>query len=476
MGILSKLVSSLKGTAEAIADRSRPEDAGLIPPQKTQPLPPRRVLVLGCTAPQPATSFLWTEVPHSISIADYETVILDLTPFQTPGTIDFIDAYLPEREKFNQLFFRKDSEIIAIGRPDIEFSRSKSGAFQYTSFWMPRYFPDVETRQAGQDFNVTSSDFSSYLANVRGWTYYWKSKIDPRSRGMYHPPPSIDLFGTFDWGKFRIQPALEPIAQTSFGAPIAFRMQYHFLHPETGELQASSGSMIFLPPTTEISIVDAIAHLLRDRYRIGVEKGPPQWVNGYSLPRMTAAEARIKEIERQVMALEIQRQSELVLHSEESRFLALLYEQGEEILEPLVRDALRALGADVIDPERRGREDGRLRDPFGRKAVLEIKGRENQLPLKDVRQLQDWVSNLRSEGWSKGLLIANVFRNKHPAERSDIYGRNALESAVRDNITLMTTTQLFRALQCYQAGTLELQAFWDMLMCSAGSCMLPELE
>jgi hypothetical protein len=102
MGILSKLVGSLTETLRASVDRAKPEETAPIPSLKAQLQPPRRVLILGCIAPEPATSFLWNEVPSSISIADYETVILDLTPFEEPGTIEFADVYLPEGEKFSK--------------------------------------------------------------------------------------------------------------------------------------------------------------------------------------------------------------------------------------------------------------------------------------------------------------------------------------------------------------------------------------
>ena len=53
----------------------------------------------------------------------------------------------------------------------------------------------------------------------------------------------------------------------------------------------------------------------------------------------------------------------------ETRFLKLLYEQGEDVLEPVVREALQELGAQVTPAQQPGHEDGRLTDPFGRNGI-----------------------------------------------------------------------------------------------------------
>ncbi len=293
---------------------------------------------------------------------------------------------------------------------------------------------------------------------------------------MYHPPQYKDYLGPVSLAGHQINVQMKTIAQTRFGGLIAFKMRYQVLHRNTDDLLATSGSMIFLPPPTELSTAEAITELLRDRYGIGTEKEAPKWTQDYTLPRIELARETMRTMQRQIDQLKLNHERAEAEANHESRFLGLLYEQGDDGLEPLVRDALRILGAEVIDPQRRGQEDGRLIDPFGRKAVLEIKGRDNQLPLKDVRQLIDWVSQLQTEGWNKGILIANLFRNSPPSERENIYASNSLQRATMHHLALVTTTQLFRALQSHQTGTLDLQGFWDALFRAKGPCSLPELE
>jgi|JI6StandDraft_1071083.scaffolds.fasta_scaffold04932_6 hypothetical protein len=474
MKILSDIVGSLLRGPRA---DSQEESDAVSSAQEAEELVPRRILVLGVSVPAPVTSFLWTEIPDNISIADFDTVILDLTQFEKPETTEFANAYLPESPKFARLFFRENSEIIVIGRPDIQFDRTNRGyrAFQYTSWWMPQHFPDIESSEHGIDFKVESQEFASYLDSVRHWSYFWTSDKYVCMSKMYCPQDIGDYLAHVNLTGNLYNVQVSPIAKTRFGGLIAFKMRYLVFHGDTDNVLTTSGSIIFLPPPTVVSTSEAITELLCDRYGIGSAKQPPSWVQSYSLPWVDNAQVAMQAIQCQIDQLKTDYERVELEAQHERRFLGLLYEQGDDGLEPLVREALYILGAKVIEPTRRGQEDGRLIDPFGRKAVLEIKGRDNQLPLKDVRQLVDWVSQLTPDGWNKGILIANLFRNSPPSDREDVYASNSLDRASKNNLALLTTTQLFSALKSHQAGTLNPQKFWDALFEASGPCALPEL-
>src|SRR5262249_36368166 len=150
-------------------------------------------------------------------------------------------------------------------------------------------------------------------------------------------------------------------------------------------------------------------------------------------------------------------------------------EQGEAALEPLVYQALEALGATVKAPETRGIEDGRLVDPNGRAAIFEIKGRKGTLRLDDVRQLGGWVQTaIIDEDWNgKGVLIANLKLDPPPPERGDLFGSNAEAAARRVGLAILTTTQLYEALRLDQLGQLDRREFWDEVFNAVGPCNLP---
>lgn len=115
----------------------------------------------------------------------------------------------------------------------------------------------------------------------------------------------------------------------------------------------------------------------------------------------------------------------------EMRFRKLLYEQGEDALEPVVREALQELGAQITPPQQHGHEDGRLTDPSGRNGMLEMKGRTKSLKLADVRQLDQWVRDaIATENWQgKGILIANTYCGDPLEQRSEPFPENCINAA-----------------------------------------------
>ena len=162
---------------------------------------------------------------------------------------------------------------------------------------------------------------------------------------------------------------------------------------------------------------------------------------------------------------------------QERQFAALLYEQGQDALEPVVREALRRLGARVDEAKVAGREDGRLIVLPGRKGMLEIKGRTGTLRLADVRQLDQWVRDAKvDEKWdSKGILVANMLRGLKPQLRKDTYPRNCIEAAEKSGLCLLSTYQVFRALELFQESRLDTVAFWDRVFSASGVCDLSRL-
>jgi hypothetical protein len=133
-----------------------------------------------------------------------------------------------------------------------------------------------------------------------------------------------------------------------------------------------------------------------------------------------------------------------------------------------------------VDPPvevRRKREDGRLRDPSGRPAVLEIKGRTGDLKLSDVNQLLQWRDEADGLGKShKGILVCNLQCETHPGERKRVFPDNAKSRAQALGLCLITTGQIFAALVALQNGTFDSPAFWDAIFAAAGPVPLPDLH
>lgn len=458
----------------------------------------RRILVLGqVLQTRVVTSYSWDSLPRNLNVADYDSVILDFVSFiedrKLAGGINL--ELLPTREQFGRLIFSEESEVIAIGVPNTEIGfedpedddsagivrRLPFYAGTFVTWWLPA-FPRIIS-ESGEEIRDIDQEFEYYFRHVQQWSYHVTNEmLDnlPRYSG------GSEYLRVIDPRTARLSGSVSSIANTRFQQPIAFELKFWALaekrivrmDEEPFELLKESGRIIWLPPPTTITRSDAVRLILQERYGIGTVQEPPAWVQMYPLPNEIPLQEEILRLDQGIQRLEEELAAIQLGLDEEQWFRGLLYEQGENVLEPIVRDSLRILGAQVEDPHRRGREDGRLIDPSGRSGMLEIKGRGGTLRLSDVRELHDWVSDaVANEGWDgKGLLIANLFNNEPPSERRDIFPRNAVQTAERFDQCLMTTTQLFRALRSNQRGALDVQEFWDAIFGTVGICTLPELE
>lgn len=275
-----------------------------------------------------------------------------------------------------------------------------------------------------------------------------------------------------------LRPRVLPIAENRYGRPIAFQFQYIFELVGSRGHPLYSGRVIWLPPTTEIFDSEAIELLLKEKYEVFREESPPHWIDQYLLPDEAPIRERIEHIQDRIAQL-----SDELKQAEEglkvaTRFKRLLYETGEAVLEPVVLDALRELGATIEQPRERGKEDGRLVDPTGRAATLEIKGRSGTLKIGDVRQLHQWVADsIAYEGReSKGILIANLNKDRPPSRRGEVFPSNCVRVARNFDINLVTTTQVFNALVLHQQSKLDVDLFWNSLLEGKGICKFQELE
>ena len=426
-----------------------------------------RVLVLGSEPhARSVTAYSWEDFPPQLNVADYDVVILNLTPFSAkePGPRGNLHTLL-SWQQFARLLFSEGSEVIAIGVPT---TRLGSGTNTTVSWWLP-YVPDT-VLDSGEEIREVEPAFGFYFSYVRRWSFHVTSELrpqigDPAYAQVVHPD-AVSV----------VSSRMLPLAETRFQNAIGFNLRFQALNRRGTPLK-ESGNVIWLPPPTEASVHDAVDLILRERYDVGSERAAPRWIEDFKLPSQLPIEAEITKHEECIQQLRRELSEALRRLESASRFRKLLYEQGEDALEPVVRDAFRELGGLVEDPQQRGREDGRLVDPTGRKGMIEIKGRTGSLRLADVRQLDQWVRDaIANENWdSKGILVANMYCNDPPGHRDGAFPDNCVGTAQRFGLCLMTTTQLFAALSSFQRNDLDLHMFWDALFNTNGVCSLPEL-
>lgn len=445
----------------------------------------QRILVLGSTPhSRNVDAYAWDALPSPLTVADYDVVILNLVPLSDHALLARCDrATFPSDVDFGKLIFSQGSTVIFVGSPaiiEIE-SQPRPGVHSVSmmdpKLWLP--MAPVFRSESGTEI-ARSSEFRWYFEKVRQWSFYADNHFEDFERQEWFErigfPKANCLLG-----------GLGSIAETRFGRAIAFHLHYELWRVESlpgrlnrgrqrKEMISESGDVIWLPAPTEVSDYEAVDLILARHFAIAVEHEPPAWVSGYALPRQIEVQSRIDDLKQQAQDKLTRLEAATADLELERLYGRLIYEQSDP-LENIVWSVLEELGATVERPTDRGKHDGRLVDPNGRHAALEIKGRTKAIGLTDVRQCEQWTQDAIEETKQKfkGLLIGNAHCGAPLEKRDDWFAPNAVDLAERYGIGLIKTSSLFRAIQEVQEGTFDRDAFWDAVFSANGECALPDV-
>ena len=417
---------------------------------------PRQVLLLGRPLHgRDLTAFEWSELPDRLNFADYSDVILDLSTIEAAQE----PAILARAQ--DAVWFAPLARFVWSGAGELVIIGCQP---TLPTFLIPQ-FPEIAD-DAGEFITEIDDEFADYFEDVDRYDYILRSD---RSTTSPNCPQFIGAAISTGSG---VMTQSTPLAKTRSGDYVAVRLQ---IRPGNLE-QRWSKPIIWLPAPTARDASSVISRLLANRYGVGDVSAPrPTWLDQYPLPRqqrlmdeLTSLQTQLDRLEDEAAEVDRQRADVAGLQS-------ILFEQGEDGLEPPVQRALRELGAELIPSPRRGWHDGTLRYGGG-SAVLEIKGRTGAVGLADVRQLAQWVDDLRFPddndigSWEGiGLLIANAHSTQEPTSRPPAFASNALEFALRrDDMCLLTTPQLFSALCELQRDELDVDAWWARIFAARG--------
>jgi hypothetical protein len=243
---------------------------------------------------------------------------------------------------------------------------------------------------------------------------------------------------------------------------------------DLNEVLHEASPIVWLPASDKCSVAEAIDRILLERYGIAEEARVPEWALPYSLPAEApiAQEIAVLGEERRTVEARISKAREQA--SRASRPRLLLYEKGKEVLEPIVREVLRELGARVEDPEADGVEDGILHRDEGA-AALEIKGRNGPIKLEDVRQVVQWAADAKGRDGTdyKPIILGNPHCETKIETRGDPLAPNAKTYAENSGVVLVMTTQLYEGLRQKQEGSFDEAAFWKTIFAANGVADLP---
>ena len=461
----------------------------------------KRILVISSLIGKLASvkTITWSEeLPN---IADFDVVIMDLVSLYSDvknNKIGLSNLSYPNKEAVSNLLL-SGGELIVISYPVTHLTqelhrRHNAGESSFDAMEIPGKPPmsgDAHSAQSvyprdnlywwspipiknhlessSSSIIIEDTRFREYIEQgIKNWSYYleldkWQDEI---------PLHSEDV-GRLLW-KYNI----EPIASNRYGKPIAasfsITAKIKNLFEKEVRVIPTLGTVTILPPPTKLTIEEAIRLILAKLYGVALESVEPEWLQNYKVPGEDDLEVEIRSSEQRIEEKKKKVEQKIKQLKDLTKFKKLLTE-ANYALEEIVWETLEELGATVKRPDEPNKEDGWFTDYKGRKAVLEIKGKNGRksIATMDVRELGNWVLNGLAKGEDyKGILFGNPFREESPEKRREPFPPDVREFAEKSHQCVVTTAQFFEAFKRVKAGKMKAEVIFDKLMETNGVCEL----
>jgi hypothetical protein len=428
-----------------------------------------RVLVIGFPLPDPQIdNYNFLSAP---SFFDYDALVVDTASVSrtieevvdqsqerltyadepvvngptSPLTVGLADA-LRRRQEETQRLLARGHVVVCFAYPDVPHPRVTGFAGCHRYYWLPApagltYGPPHLMPGEGTDVLSTEADhpFAAYIDQFRTNILY---------RAYF--------------GEGALGSGAHVFARSVGGAAVGV------------ELAVGNGRIVFLPPVRSAGKgMDRypIAERVLDcvRRTLGREAaGPaPPWASRYALPGLAEREARLEEVEREMVAAEARRAEARAETKALERYRRLLCQEGKHGLEPVVRDALRRLGFQVTDD---------LDQPGeavweGQTLLLEVEGSSEAVDMAPHYRLRRRLEEAL-EGTAqpqRGLVVVNGYRLRPPEERPAQYVDALRVAAESMRYGLVTGLQLFRAVErALEGDDAAVKAFREGLLSAEG--------
>jgi len=456
----------------------------------------RKIMLIGATGYNRSDDeikidcFEWKEIQKIKNIKDYDVLIFDLLKLDTEDARKIIKwKHFISMLKFETLktIMRSNGVIIVIGDPRFniieEIARKDEGSKQIINSNIVKFLDWTgldfywdnkpgTTTFIRCDYNHT--EFREYLKYLKDWKY-----------SLSTVEISKEVEESFNNAEYNIKNNLEisikrnELCQNRYYNSLAFELRYQTLEnvrtynsSVTKKLKWSFGPMIFLPKI-KLNEDDTLLLILEDVCNIEMELPEPKWLKQYSAPGQAEIDKKIKEIETKSKKLSNQLEVEESKRENVRRPLKLLYEIKRP-LEPVVREMLEELGAQVEEPKENNKEDGWIKVNIEGKTyegVLEIKSTKSiQFGEEGIRQLLDWISRgklLRKKKY-KGIFIGNNAISIPPDKRPNAFSDGWVKSAELSEICAIKSEELYYIYLLNSRNKINLNLFWEELFNTNG--------
>jgi hypothetical protein len=423
----------------------------------------KKILVIGSiNHPLADKCISWKEMkslPDKIPyLGDFHVLIINLqTLLESDLDEKMKKVFDKMREEINEIIL-ENTEIICITAPTIKMKLNNLFIPNYDSIsnydWCPfnLYFTKKEGESFGEKEILTKffPFTKKYSKHIKKWSYF----LEKYDLGKYKPQKRkyVDMF---------ILPLLTNLANK----PLAFEVtceEYdtvvsYVRNEEMYEKinKICSQSILFLPPTTEISIEEAIDYLLEEIRGVTKESVLPKWTENIKIYGEEELLKKIKEAEELKRKLENELEKYKLELSELVKFKKLLTTNGEE-LENIVEETFKLLGVEVKNGPK-GKEDKIIIDPDTNSEIpVEITGAKYSIPEKKLNQLigrlvdEERIEKIKCK--CQGILIGNHYKEIELKERGRPFEPEVIKKAEVSKICLLSTSELLKAVNAKLSG------------------------
>jgi len=428
--------------------------------------------------------FLWGQIAKVRNIRDYDTIILDLLPFENESSREEVAwehfrSLLDFHSTMDVLI--NGGRIIVIGNPQFrmklnqkqekgEKDGEESNEQEFLSWSGINFVWDSEPG----DTIIFKNDYdhrryAEYVNKLNRWDYSLATchanieTLSSRFNLDYIEKQDCDINLSKDF-----------FCYNRYKNGLAFSLRYQYRKHEYREWRVVEefGPIIILP---KISLPedDTIQIVLTEICGIATNLPEPEWLSEFSAPGQKAIDDEITRIQGELENTFDRLEKAQDQRQECRKCLKLLYER-EFALEPVVRDILRGLGAHVEDPVENNKEDGwivvKLADTIV-EGVLEIKSTKSDTFSEEGRkQLLDWIDRgrtLRQKNY-KGIFIGNSAVDKPSKERPWAFSDSWSKAAELSEICALKTENLYVIHLLNARGKMDLDKFWRDLFDTNG--------
>jgi len=424
---------------------------------------------------------LWSTIERLDNIRDYDTIIVDLLEMQDESARNAVDwASVHQQLNFPNTIgvLTNDGVIVVVGDPRFTVPGSRTPKPEKVILHVPflewtgitfTWDPERgDTVHFADDYE--HRPFERYVSNLKKWDYSLaRCEIDNEVLPQQ--------FNVDRLKEKRLEIGLKTdffcINRYRHALAFALRFQYLRREPhEQAEVLETHGPLIFLPAIS-LNADETRQLVLADICGVHASLPEPAWISQYIAPGQSNVDEEIEKIETNLQTVQKKLQDATERRSKAKECLKLLYER-EFALEPVAREVLRGLGAQVEDPSEPNKEDGWVVVRVGDKTyegVLEIKStRGDQFGEDGRKQLLDWVDRgrtLRGKNY-KGVFIGSSAVDKPPDERPFAFSNSWARAAALSGICALKTEDLYVIHLLNATGAIELSQFWEDVFSTNG--------